>query len=234
MIRVCVSVLLLCPLLLAGACQNNSNKSKNEVALPSLSEGQFVTIHKPDTFFLKISGPQPLIAPGGAIGRFSVGEKTDSLQVLRRPDSGDAGMCKSLSRWLYGDSSHEPRKELVIFSACDPDDDMRPHIKWIRTTDPAFKTAGGLGVGSNWKALSKAYPDVETVATYQADDSTTVEMLHVKDQGITFEVRAPKGTPRAKDTCVGVVVHGIATKMPSMYFPFYHNLQIRPSGEQEL
>lgn len=232
MIRLCVSILLLCPLIWMSACQSNGNKSKKESTLPFLSEAQYVTIHKPDTFFLKIKGPRPLITPGGAMGRFSVGEKTDSLQALRRPDKGDAGMCKSLSRWFYGDSSRPPRNELVIFSACDPDDDMRPHIKWIRTTDPAFKTTEGLGVGSSWKALSKVYPDVETVATYKTDDSTAVDMVHPTGEGITFEVRAPKGKPRAKDTCVGVVVHAGDTKMPSMYFPFYNDLQIRQSNAQ--
>lgn len=214
----------ICAVLIAAcavSCNNSSKNSSDGQIAASISDAQFVNIYHPDPFFLKIKGQHADIIPGESIGRFSVGEKTDSLQILGTPQKGDAGMCKSLSRWFYGDSSMSIQKELDIFSECDPDDDMRPHIKWIRTTDPTFKTKKNIGVGSTLKEIKSKFDSLVVFATYTAiADSAKMQLWYAKHRGITFEITA--GT--SGDSCRAVMVYSSRDKLPSMYFSFYKDL----------
>lgn len=204
------------------ACNNSNNNTSNKSITTSLSDAQFVSIKNPDPFFLIIKGNQkPFIIPGKSIGSLQVGAKTDSLQKLGRPQKGDAGMCKSLSRWFYGDSSMASRKELDVFSECDPDDEMRPHVKWIRTNDRAFRTKSDIGIGSTLEEIKSNFDSLVTFATYTAiSDSAKMQMLQAKNSGISFEI-----TTGEKDTCRAILVYSPKEKIPAMYFAFYKNLQ---------
>lgn len=202
------------------ACNNANNQNAETPIATSLSDAQFVSIEHPDTFLLKIKGDRPLIIPGEAIGRLEVGAVTDSLEKLGRPDKGDAGMCKSLSRWFYGDSTLSPKKQLDVFAACDPEDDMRPHLKWIRTTDPLFRTEKGIGVGSTLKEIKENFSPLVPFADYTAvGDSAKMQMLSAKSRGITFEMAVEA------DTCRAIVVYASRERMPALYFSFYPDLK---------
>ncbi len=211
-------LIILLLLFVSWACNNTKNKDSGTSLATSLSDAQFVNIAHADPFFLKIKGDRSLITPGESLGSLAVGAPMDSLEKLGKPDKGDAGMCKSLSRWFYGDSASQ--EQLDVFAECDPDDDMRPHIKWIRTTDPTFKTAAGIGVGSPWEAIQENFASLDPFASYTAaSDSVKMQMFSAENQGITFEMAVEA------DTCRAIIVYARKEKMPAMYFSFYPDLK---------
>lgn len=209
-------------IILSSCHQNNSRSSaKNK---DSTKQAQKAPTTVTDPFYAKIAGKNFLIVPGGSIGKITIGEKTEDLQMLGRPQKSDAGMCKSLGSWFYGDSTNGIRKELDIFSECDPADSMRPHVKWIRTTDPVFKTENGLGVNSSFEKIKAVFPSMETIGTFTAEnDGHDMVLMNKADAGITFEIEAEKGEPSGK--CRGVVAGKPGEKVPSLYFTFYKDLK---------
>ncbi len=210
------------------ACNSHTNHSTdNRDSIPSFEKMPAKNAGQKDSFFRKIKGGNAVILPGRSIGNLQVGEKTDHLQRLGKPQKGDAGMCKSLGRWFYG-RNKDQSKELDVFSECDPDDEMRPHVKWIRTTDPGFKTRSGIGVNSSFKDIKAVYPDLVTVASYTSASDSTQQMiiLNARAKGITFEVPAFNNLPQKGGLCTALVVHDPDKKMPSLYFSFYKELKI--------
>lgn len=206
-----------------SSCHENSSKSNTKSA-DSTKQVSSQATEVTDPFYSKIADENYLIVAGKSIGKIAVGEKTEALQMLGRPQKSDAGMCKSLGSWFYGDSTNEIKKELDIFSECDPADSMRPHVKWIRTTDPAFKTEKGLGVSSAFAKIHEAFPSLEPIGTFTAkNNGHDMVLMNDINAGITFEIEAEKDKPSGK--CRGVVVGKPGEKIPSLYFSFYKNLE---------
>src|SRR5699024_5561087 len=143
-----------------------------------------------DSVFIKIVGHQsPLIIPGKAIGDVAIGASSASLNQLGPATDGGAATCHYIGIWRYGHNQHY---NLTAVSACDPDDDMRPHIQWLRTNDSAFKTASGLGVGSTIEEIKAVFPGMRIPITYQADDGMLMLLHSVKEEGIAFAMTSGK------------------------------------------
>jgi hypothetical protein len=207
-----------------SSCHENSSKNNTKNADSTKQANSAQTRAVNDPFYSKIADENYLIVPGKSIGKLKIGEKTEELQMLGRPQKSDAGMCKSLGSWFYGDSTNGIRKELDIFSECDPADSMRPHVKWIRTTDPVFKTEKGLGVNSSFEDIQTVFPSLEAIGTFTAkNDGHDMVLMNDVHTGITFEIEAEKGKPSGK--CRGVVVGKPGEKVPSLYFTFYKDLK---------
>ncbi len=122
-----VGLLLL--FIFTGCKDKNKSSSIDKNETESVQSSEIKEKHIPP-FFQKISGDSARIVPGKSIGNLHVGDEPEQIfKRLGSPDKGEAGMCKSLSRWFYGEET--PRRSITLFSECDPNDDMRPHLLWI-------------------------------------------------------------------------------------------------------
>ncbi len=179
-----------------------------------------------DTFLMKFKGAEARLLPGQSMGKIRVGERSEKINNLHlgQPDKMDAGMCKSLNRWFYGQDSSQ---SLDIFSACSGEDQMKPHVKWVRTTDSLFKTKQGLQVGSRLQDIKSVYDSLLSVATYTGQGHALTNIITAKDRGITFEVNTVGKQLTSQDTCKAIIIHAKTEQVPRFYFSFYQNLKIK-------
>ncbi len=207
-------ILLLAVVCSLGSCAVSSSNSSGI--------NQHEVSHK-DSVFLKITAHQsPVIIPGKAIGRIEIGASSDSLHHLGPATDAGAATCHYIGIWKYG--SHQQHK-LTVVSACDPDDDMRPHIQWLYTNDPTFKTASGLGVGSTIGEIKAVFPGMRIPITYLADDGMLMLLHSVKKQGIAFAMTSGK-----KQICRAVILfseNGSAIPWATSIFPEMNYTQYR-------
>src|SRR5699024_4414082 len=147
-----------------------------------------------------------------------------------QPSKSNADICKSLNRLTYGmDSTHF--KDLTIFSECSGKDSMRPHIQWVRTNDPKFRTKNNLQIGSNLKAIKSIYDTLILVATYHVKDSSLVNILSAPKKGITFEINTEDNQMSSQDSCLALIVHSVSQQIPGYYFSFYNDLKLKAQPE---
>lgn len=129
-------------------------------------------------------------------------------------------MCKSLGQWFYG--KENLKRSLIVFSECDPGDEMKPHVIWIRTNDPAFKTKEGLGVGSTIEEIQLVFPNLEILGTYgDMLSKKTIVLLNAQKAGITFEVEK-----EAMEICHAIMVNEPGKSPHIAYFDFYPGLEL--------
>ena len=199
-------------------CHSNSKKSSTETNSVSIKTENEDSVA---LFSQKISSESKSIVPGKSVGDIHIGDKPEQIvERLGKPSKGEAGMCKSLNRWFYGEKTSQ--KSLSIFSECDPNDDMRPHVQWIRTTDPEFKTTKGLAVGSTTQEIEKTFPDMEILGNYR--DTLTNEkivLLTNFKKGITFELSLSQ-----TGTCRAILINKAEKTPPLAYFDFYPELKL--------
>lgn len=215
------------PTFLFAACQTKSSQTGNkQPKTTTISD----TIHKPsatsvapkpaDSFVVKIAGnAQPVIIPGKAIGSITIGSNPGELmKIIGRPQNSDAAMCKSLSGWRYDKVSP---KEFDIAAECDPHHQMQPRIKWIRTTDSAFRTASGLGVGSTLQEIQAVFSKVAESSSYVDSNHIQMQIWNSPLKHIAFEVTAAK----AAQICKAVVVYKATGNNAELYLPFYEYMK---------
>ncbi|HET8837580.1 MAG TPA: hypothetical protein VFM82_01140 [Flavobacteriaceae bacterium] len=209
-------ILLLC--IGSVSCKDASEKKK----VDPFENSQNVenTEYSKSDFLEKITEGSAEIVPGKSIGKIRVGDKPENLyEKLGNPDKGQAGMCKSMSQWIYGKNS---QKSLIVFTECDPDDEMRPHILWIRTSDRTFKTKNNLGVESSTKEIETNFPNMKIIGSYR--DTLTNQKIVIKNAqaaGITFELEKQKD-----GTCRAVMVNEKGKPPHIAYFSFYPDLEL--------
>ncbi len=218
--------LLIISTILFTSCHPSNNKNKDNTSQKT-TKNEVI-----DTFFLKIKGKNASIIPGESIGVIQVGKRTQEINKLNlgQPAKSDAGMCKSLNQWTYGtDSTHF--KNLTIFSECSGKDSMRPHIQWVRTNDPKFRTKNNLQTGSSLKAIKSIYDTLALVATYHLKDSSLVNILSAPKKGITFEINTDDNRLSSKDSCLALIIHPETQQIPRYYFSFYNDLKLKAQPE---
>ncbi|RBL92558.1 hypothetical protein [Chitinophaga flava] len=146
-----------------------------------------------------------LIVPGVSIGMVSINEPAPQLDVLGKPDGGDAAMMKAWRLW-YGrkkDGSLDSAHVLAVFTAMRTQDTQ--YVKEIRVTSPEFKTAKGMGAGSTMADIRKAYPGLRLQRVYvSGNKSRRIEVYDDKKLGIAFETNQSRSR---RPVCSMVVVH---------------------------
>lgn len=146
-----------------------------------------------------------LIVPGKSVGQVNIAAPAQSLEVLGKPDGGDAAMMKAWRLW-YGrkkDNTIDSSHMLAVFTAMRTQDTQ--YVKEIRVNSPKFKTAAGMGVGSAIAAVKKVYPGVKLLKTYVSKDkSRRIAVYDDKALGIAFETDRPRSK---RPRCSMVVVH---------------------------
>lgn len=135
------------------------------------------------------------IVPGRHIGHTSINESIDSvIAQLGKPDSSDAAMGAVMCTWVSHNSGY--RTDVYAHHNYGAKDENIAHVKLIRVSSPAFKTDGGLGVGSSLNTIINHYP-VKPIATYLGKDS--IDVYDNAANGIAFEITNGK--------CAAILIH---------------------------
>ncbi|RWY52417.1 hypothetical protein [Mucilaginibacter gilvus] len=182
----CLTILF--AMLFAVACkQKGSDAVGNET--PNL----------PDTTEVKAIPAEQLISPGESIGHIKLEGSADSvMQLLGRPDTGDAAMGSQLATW-YAD--HDTAGyQTSIFSRRDMGGKDEPvsRIKKILVTSPWFKTGEYISTGNNIKDIGKYYTLKE--GNGYKRNGRSIKIYTDMAKGISFEIDE-------NGKCVSILVH---------------------------
>ncbi|MBD1363578.1 hypothetical protein IDJ77_07135 [Mucilaginibacter sp. ZT4R22] len=157
------------------------------------------TPEPPDTTEVKAIPAEQLISPGQSIGHIKLDGSADSIvQLLGRPDTGDAAMGSQLATW-YAD--HDTAGyQTSIFSRRDMGGKDEPvsRIKKILVTSPWFKTAEYISTGNNLKDIGMYYT-LKEGSSYKKNGQTIKTYTDI-EKGISFEIDM-------QGKCVGILVH---------------------------
>lgn len=166
------------------ACNQPANKS-----------GATVSQDQPiDTSVVQPVLPDSLISPGKGIGNIRLGDDANGVtNTLGKPDRSDAAMGASVMTWFADSDTSGYRLTVYAHRNMGAKDENISHIKQIRVTSPAYKTADGTGVGASLNSMQKHFTPVKRI----------VPGVNVYDDvkaGISFEMDAA-------DKCSAVIVH---------------------------
>lgn len=151
-----------------------------------------------------------LVVPGKAIGHITL--NTDAgpvMEIMGKPDSGDAAMGKAVSMWISG------KNLTAIYTERNMGVDDTSRIKQIRSTYPGFVTNDHIGVGVTLKDIEQRMP-VARLGEYTEGKDTFA--LYTTREGISFEVNR-------EQQCTGIIVHPAGSDPTSVYLPFHSNLR---------
>ncbi|MCW3463383.1 hypothetical protein [Chitinophaga nivalis] len=146
-----------------------------------------------------------LIVPGKSVGQIQLEAPAQSLEVLGKPDAGDAAMMKAWRIWYSRrkDKTIDSAHVLAVFTAMRTQDTQ--YVKQIRVTSPRFRTDRKVGAGSTIAAIKKAYPAIKLVKIYEsANKARRIWVYDDNAAGIAFET---SNTRSSKPVCNMVVVH---------------------------
>jgi hypothetical protein len=174
--------------LLAAACKQKSKDAAGN-DMPDL----------PDTTEVRAIPAEQLIKPGEGIGKISLEEGLDSvMQVLGRPDAGDAAMGSQLTTWYANHDTAGYRTSIFSRHNMGSKDENVSHVKKILVTSPWFKTAEYMSTGNTMKDISKYYT-LKKGTSYKANGST-IDTYTDMAKGISFEIDE-------NGKCVSILVH---------------------------
>ena len=163
------------------------------------------------------------IVPGQSVGKIRLGEEAiDMNYFLGSPKSGDAGMCKSWSRWEWGDPPHV----LELFESCDPKKDMKMTVKQIRFSGIPYETTDHISLKSTFDQIRQAFQGLKNVAKFK--DKTSGDQMIVMDQkqdGIAFVFESQGDQPSGRPQMI--IVHEREKDAISTYLPPEWNLHPR-------
>ncbi|MEO6906369.1 MAG: hypothetical protein ABI210_00630 [Abditibacteriaceae bacterium] len=155
------------------------------------------------------------IVPGKSVGKIRIGGFADNLAaILGKPQLGDAAMCKSWSRWEWGDPLHV----LEVFESCDPDHDMKKTVQQILFSGIPFKTQEGISSESTFAEIQQKVPTLRGVDTFK--DKTTGKQMIIMDQkqdGIAFVFDAKGDQPDLEGRCHMIIIHPRGKKVLDTY-----------------
>lgn len=151
-----------------------------------------------------------LVIPGKAIGNISLGRDAAPLmELMGKPDSGDAAMGKAVSMWISG------KHLTAIYTERNMGVDDTSRIKQIRSTWPGFLTDDNIGVGVTLKDIERRMP-VARLGEYTEGKDTFA--LYTAREGISFEINRD-------DQCTGIIVHPPGSDPTAVYLPFHSGLR---------
>jgi hypothetical protein len=180
--------LILITLVIATSCKQKSTNSAGNEA-PEL----------PDTTEVRAIPAEQLIKPGLGIGKISLEEGLDSvMQVLGRPDAGDAAMGSQLTTWYANHDTAGYRTSIFSRHNMGNKGENVSHVKKILVTSPWFKTAEYMSTGNTMKDISKYYM-LKKGSSYKANGQT-INTYTDMAKGISFEIDED-------GKCVSILVH---------------------------
>lgn len=152
---------------------------------------------------IKAIGSQ--ISPGNAVGKIELRkEMPDLTEEIGKPNEGDAAMCKSWSRWRWGD----PPKYIEVYESCDPKVDMRKTVQQIRFSGLPFLTTDGISVKSTFPQIEHQFGKFEALTTFTAKaDGKEMVVMDKRDRGIAFVMEAKDKQPDPKGKCREIIVY---------------------------
>jgi hypothetical protein len=143
------------------------------------------------------------LVPGKSVGKIHLGEEAPDINIiLGPPQLGDAAMCKSWSRWQWGDPLHV----LEVFESCDPKKDMKKTVQQIRFSGIPYETHDGISLKSTFEKIQETFAGLKAVATFK--DKTTGKQMIIMDQkrdGIAFVFNSEDNQPQGN--CQMIIVH---------------------------
>lgn len=182
-------LLILIPILIVAAC-----RQKGDTAVSS------ETPDLPDTTEVRAIPAEQLITPGKSIGHISLGGSLDSLiQMLGRPDAGDAAMGSQLSTWYANHDTAGYQTSVFSSRNMGNKDEALSRIKKILVTSPWFKTAEYMSTGNTMQDIDKYYT-LKEGNSYQSKQGKTIKTYSDIDKGISFEIDGA-------GKCVSILVH---------------------------
>ena len=143
------------------------------------------------------------LVPGESVGKIHLGEAAPNLEsILGKPQAGDAAMCKSWSRWQWGDPLHV----LEVFESCDPKHDMKKTVQQIRFSGIPYETHDHISLKSTFGKIQETFAGLKAVATFK-DKATGKQMiiLDQKQDGIAFVFNFQDNQPQGN--CQMIIVH---------------------------
>ena len=156
------------------------------------------------------------IVPGKSIGHILLNERMDDvIRALGQPDSTDAAMGKSMSKWFSKPSkkgADTAIHSIIVFATTNfGGKDEASRVKHIRITSPFFKTAEGVGCGSTIAFIKMQYPTIKKAgASYTDRSGNTVLIYDDTNEGIAYEIDA-------STRCVGITVHARGQRAREVY-----------------
>lgn len=155
------------------------------------------------------------VVPGESVGRIRLGDSEENvISIIGSPQLGDAAMCKSWSRWEWG----EPLHVLEVFASCDPKKDMEKTVQQIRFSGIPFETASGVSPKSTFAKIRHEFTDLAASATFK--DKATGQQMIIMDQtrqGIAFVVNAKGKQPDPQGKCHMIIIHAPDKKAIDTY-----------------
>ena len=145
------------------------------------------------------------VVPGKSVGNIKLGEVNEKLNsILGEPVMGDAAMCKSWSRWKWGDPAHV----VEIFESCDPQKDMRKTVQQIRIAGVPLGTRDDISTKSTFAQINGRFQDLVTEATFTSRETgKPLIVLDQVEQGIAFVVDATGKRPDPEGNCHMIIIH---------------------------
>jgi hypothetical protein len=155
------------------------------------------------------------VVPGKSVGRIRIGESGENLSaMLGKPQLGDAAMCKSWSRWEWGN----PQYVVEVFESCDHQQDMKKTVQQIRFSGLPFETQEGISLKSTFAQIEEHFRGLTAAATYK-DKSTGQEIIIMDQvqQGIAFVLDAQGKQPDPRGECHMIIIHTPGKKAIDTY-----------------
>lgn len=163
----------------------------------------------------KLMGAQ--VVPGESVGKLRLGDFEETVvSLIGAPQLGDAAMCKSWTRWEWGNPQHV----VELFSSCDAKKDMKKTVRQIRFSGLPFETATGITPQSTFAQIEQHYKDLEVAAMFK--DKATGQQRMILDQprlGIAFEVDAIDTRPNPNGKCHMIIIYPPGQKVIDTELP---------------
>ncbi|QHL87737.1 hypothetical protein GU926_09960 [Nibribacter ruber] len=213
--------LLFCFLLLAGlsACNTSTQDTTVGASVPvATNDAETVTKPEepksPDTAFQ--------IIPGHRAGQIYLGQNPDEVvKALGKPDASNAAMGKALLTWVS--AADKPEKQSVTVYTVRKNTGMpdeKVEVRQVRVTSPTFSiVANNLHAGSALSQIKQAYPSIQAMAYYLAEDKSRVYVYDVPPQGIAFEVTGPDSV------CIAMTIHPKNKGVQEEYLPLHPDMK---------
>lgn len=211
------SIILLLAITLV-ACNNKKAETETTVV------GDPIKIVKP----AQPKDHSQLIVPGRSVGKIMLGNPTETLSVLEKPDFSDGAMGKAWLVWYDKTDTSSKQTKLMIYTSYKDSELKEKVIAEIRINSGEYKTESGIGAGTSFEVIQKEFPKMKEFAKYK--DQRLKKDIFIYDaegSGIAFEFLSYEGD-YAK--CVAVIVYPKDKKLNTDYIMNLPEREL-PGGE---
>jgi len=145
------------------------------------------------------------IIPGVSVGETVLGNSTETLSVLGKPDFSDAAMGKAWLLWYKQIKEIPKQVKWMIYTTYKDNELKEKVISEIRINSGEYKTESGIGAGTSFEVIQKEFPKITEFAKYKNQEiNKDIYIYDVPGSGIAFEFISYEGD-YAK--CTAVIVY---------------------------